>query len=283
MDWARAKTILIIAFIVTNIFLAYNVWEAKFYGHRSERISDERVEELVTILQRKDVHVGVPIPKDMYTGELLTVEYMEINMDGLLKTVYGREGISPIVQGDSVRYSENGIVLEVKNNREIFYNNLALRNKPKEGLTEQQAVKTAEDFLKEHNLYNAAMVIESVEAVEGGYLLSFGRQYKDKLLEVSFVEMEVALNGVRSMHMLWLNPVKEENSRKRICHAIDALIKVASLKEVQESVPAKIDDIRLVHYFDWGTAREGEAFPAWRISVNGKGYYVNALTGQVGK
>jgi len=58
---------------------------------------------------------------------------------------------------------------------------------------------------------------------------------------------------------------------------------VASRREVQESVPAEIDSIRLVHYFDWESAREGEAFPAWRISVNGEEYYVNALSGQVSK
>ncbi len=283
MDWARAKTILIIAFVITNIFLAYNVWQTKYYGHRSERISDDRIEELVDILQQRGMRVSAPIPKDLYTNEILTVEYMEIDTDGLMETVFGRKVINPVFQGDSARYSERGIVLEVKNNREIFYKNLNIRNKLKQSLTQQQAIKTCEDFLKEHNLYNPSMVVESVEATEEGYFLSFDQRYKDKLLEKSFVEMEVTSGGVHSLHMLWLNPVKAENSRKKISHAIDALIKVASRKEVQESGPAEIDSIRLVHYFDWESAREGEAFPAWRISVNGEAYYVNALTGQVSK
>lgn len=283
MDWARAKTILIIAFVITNIFLAYNVWETKYYGHRSERMGEDRIEELVSILEQRGMRVSAPIPKDLYTDEILTVEYMKIDTDGLMETVFGRKGINPVIQGDSVRYSERGIVLEVKNNREIFYKNLNLRNKPKQGLTQQQAVKTCEDFLKEHDLYNPSMVVKSVEETEEGYFLSFDRRYKDKLLEISFVDMEVTADGVHSLHMLWLNPVKAENSRKKISHAIDALIKVASRREVQESVPAEIDSIRLVHYFDWESAREGEAFPAWRISVNGEAYYVNALTGKVSK
>ena len=283
MDWARAKTILIIAFVITNIFLAYNVWQTKYYGHRSERMSDDRIEELVAILQQRGIRVSAPIPKNLYTDEILTVEYMEIDTERLMESVFGRKGINPVVQEESVRHSERGLVLEVKNSREIFYKNLNFRNKPKQGLTEQQAVKTCEDFLKEHNLYNPSMVVESVEETEEGYLLSFDQQYKDKLLEISFVEMEVTSDGVHSLHMLWLNPVKAENSRKKISHAIDALIKVASRKEVQGSAPAEIDSIRLVHYFDWESAREGEAFPAWRISVNGDAYYVNALTGQVSK
>jgi regulatory protein YycI of two-component signal transduction system YycFG len=111
MDWAKAKTILIIAFVITNIFLAYNVWNTKYYGHRSERISDDRIEELVDILQQRGMRVSAPIPKDLYTKEILTVEYMEIDTDGLMETVFGREGINPVVQGDSVRHSERGIVL----------------------------------------------------------------------------------------------------------------------------------------------------------------------------
>jgi len=283
MDWARAKTILIVAFIITNIFLAYNVWETKHYGHRSERISSESIHEVVSILGQRGILISAPIPKDLYTNEILTVEYMEINTDELLESIYGRKGVNAIVQGDSSRHSENGIIVEVKNNREIFYNNLNLRNGTGGSLTEQQALEAAEDFLRKHNLYKETMVIDSITKTDGGYSLAYDQQYKDKLLEVSIVEMEITPGGVRSMHMLWLNPVKVESSRKKISHAVDALIKVASRKDVQERAPVEIDSIRLVHYYDWEAAREGEAFPAWRISVNGEEYYVNALSGQVSK
>ena len=113
MDWARAKTILIIAFVITNIFLAYNVWQTKYYGHRSERISDDRIEELVNILQQRGISVSAPIPKDLYTNEILTVEYMEIDTDGLMETVFGTKGINTVVQGESVRHALRSIVLEV--------------------------------------------------------------------------------------------------------------------------------------------------------------------------
>ncbi|NLO25249.1 MAG: hypothetical protein GX114_03775 [Clostridiales bacterium] len=283
MDWGRAKTILIVAFIITNIFLAYNVWEAKYYGHRSERISDGGIGEVVEILAQRGIHVNVPVPKDIYTNEILTVKYTEIDASQLIKTVYTGRNVHPIIQGDSVRYSEGGIVLEVKNNREVFYNNLSLRHRPRGTLTEEEAVSIAEEFLKDHGLYKSTMTIDSVVPEGDGYLLTFLQKYKDKLLEVSVVEMEITSCGVHSMHMLWLDPVRVEKSRKRISHAVDALIKVAGQKEILKRIPVGIDSIRLVHYFDWETAREGEAFPAWRICVDGEAYYVNALSGQINR
>ncbi len=283
MDWARAKTILIIAFIITNAFLAYNVWETKYYGYRNERISDQSISEVVSILEGRGIQVNTSIPKDIYANGILTVEYMEINVQELMEAVYEKKGIVPVTQGDSVKHVEDGIILEVKNNKEIFYNNLDLRNKPKVGLSQQDAVKIGEDFLKKYNLYKPSMVIDSVVPIQDGYSLSLVQQYKDKLLEVSIVEMEVTSGGVHSMHLLWLNPMKMEASRKKIIHAIDALIKVAGQKEVMKSVPVEVDTIRLVHYFDWATAREGQAFPAWKVSVNGQAYYVNAFSGQINK
>jgi regulatory protein YycI of two-component signal transduction system YycFG len=281
MDWARAKTILITAFIITNIFLAYNVWQTKYYGYHSERISDRSISQVVEILQDKGIQVNASVPKDIYVDGILTVEYMEIDTDKLFSAVFGDNCTYPAPRDDSVKFVEGGKILEVKNNKEIFYNNLDLRNTPMNGLAEQQAVKIGENFLREYNLYKDTMTVDSIQPIENGYYLSYAQQYKNKPLEVSVVELEITSGGVYSMHMLWLDPVKMHSERTKIVHALDALIKVAGRREVADNAPVVIDSISLVHYFDWETAKEGEALPAWKISVDGEAYYVNALTGQI--
>src|SRR5690554_4646587 len=208
MDWARAKTILITAFIITNIFLAYNVWQTKYYGYHSERISDRSISQVVAILQEKGIQVNASVPKDIYVDGILTVEYMEIDTDKLFSAVFGDSNTYPAPRDDSVKFMEGGKILEVKNNNEIFYNNLDLRNMAMNGLTEQEAVKIGENFLKEYNLYKDTMTVDSIQPIENGYYLSYAQQYKNKPLEVSVVELEITSGGVYSMHMLWLDPVK---------------------------------------------------------------------------
>lgn len=281
MDWGRAKTILIIAFIVTNMFLAYNVWETKHHGYRSGQISDISIEEVVEALSERDIYVNVPVPRDLYIKEALTVEYSYIDTAQLTEEFYGGKDVPPVIRDDMARYSDDGIVLEIKNHRELFYNNLRLRNEPADPLAEQEAISIAEGFLKGYGLYKPAMTLGSVTPIEKGHVLSFSQQYKGILLEMSVVEMEVTSAGVHSMHMLWLEPVKAERNRKRIIHAVDALIKVAGQKEILDKTPVEIGSIELVYHFDWETAGEGEALPAWRICADGEAYYVDALSGQI--
>ncbi len=281
MDWGRAKTILIVAFIITNVFLAYNLWSSKYYGHRSERISSVNIDEVIEILDKKGVHVNAPIPKDIYTNEMLTVEYSQINIGQLAETIYGERDVRPKATAETIRYSEDGIVLEVKDNREIFYNNLGLRDRPTVLLTEQEGMDIAEDFLREHSLYRSTMIIDSIAPTDKGFSIFFAQKYKDTLLEVSILSMEVTSEGVRSMRMLWPEPVKAEKERKRISHAIDALIKVAGQRELLDERPVEVRSIKLIHYFDWDAAKGGETLPVWRICTDSGTYYVNALSGKI--
>ncbi len=281
MDWGRARTILITAFVIANIFLAYNLWETKHQGHRSERMSSTSIEEIIEILGQRGIHVNTPIPKEIYTKEALTVEYSRVDIAQLAKTVYGDGDVLPKVTEESVRYSEDGIILEVKNGREIFYNNLRLRDGSAGPLTEQEGVDLAKAFLNKYGLHKSTMIVDSVTATDEGYRVRFLQRYGDTLVEVSEVSMEVTSKGIRSMRMLWLEPVKSEKGRKKIVHAIDALIKVAGRKELLDKKPVNVNSIKLIHYFDWDMAKGGETFPVWRVCMDKGTYYVNALTGRI--
>jgi hypothetical protein len=280
MDWARAKTILIIAFIVTNIFLGYNVWQTKYYGYQDARIKEERIGEVISILEAKGIKVNCSIPRDIFIKGILTVEYMDIVPEELASHVFGKDKAFPIKQENSVKYMNGNKVLEIKNKREIYYTDLDQRSEPEESFTEHDAIKIGEGFLKNLNLYRRSMVVGEVVPTRMGYSVNFVQEYKGKLVEISFVQMEVTSKGVYSMHMLWLNPLKMDSSRKRIIPAVEALIKAVSKKEISSNTPTIIDSIKLIYYFDWEDAKEGEAFPVWKIRLNGENYYINALTGQ---
>ncbi|MBA1334683.1 MAG: hypothetical protein HPY66_2587 [Firmicutes bacterium] len=280
MDWSRAKTILIIAFIITNLFLGYNVWQKSSYGYVDERAKEERITEVVALLESKGVEVEVVIPRDTQMQGILTVEYMEIFPQELASLLFRDRSVYPVTQGNSVKYVDGSEILEIKNNREVFYTNLDRRNGQGGNLLERDAIRIGETFLKEIKLYKPGMVIDKIASTETGYYINYIQQYQGRQVEVSLVQMEVTSKGVYSMHMLWLNPVRIDNNTKKIIPAIEALIKVVSKKEIAGKPPVIIEGINLIYYFDWEDAKEGEAFPVWKIRVNGKNYYINALTGQ---
>jgi len=279
MDWSRAKNILIIAFLLTNIILAFNIYN----GYRDLLVSDQEISEVIEILNEKGIEINSDIPRDASIPGILTVEYREFVPAKLAAGFFGDASLEPIKQDDSTIFMGNGKKLEVKNNSEIIYLDLSLKDELKSDLAANDAVNISKDFLIKTGLYNSSMIVDEVISTEKGYSVTYAQKYEDKPLEVSIVQLEVTPRGVYSLYMLWLNPKSMENDRKKIIPASQAVLKVVSTNEIFKNASVKIEDIKLVYYFNWKGAKEGEAFPAWKIRVNEENYYINALTGQYHK
>lgn len=85
MDWKRAKSILIFAFIVLNLVLAITLYR----NIRGGEVSQETINTTQKILEQNDVHIECPIPR--YTGKDYLLQYEETFLDKD-KIVYGLLG-----------------------------------------------------------------------------------------------------------------------------------------------------------------------------------------------
>lgn len=279
MDWSRAKSILIVAFLLTNIFLIFNLYNE----HRDLSVSVQEINEVTQILNEKGIKINANIPRNASIPGILTVEYQEFSPAQLTSSFFGEENMKPVKQNGSTIFIKDEKKLEIKNNREIIYLDLKLRDDPRDDLTSNDATNISKEILRRTGLFRSSMIVDRVVPSKKGYYITYVQEYEDVLLEVSFVQLEVTPRGVYSLYMLWLNPKNMEKDRKKIVPASQALLKVVSRKEFLKETPTRIDDIRLVYYFNWKEAKEGEAFPAWKIVVDGENFYVNALTGQFDK
>lgn len=279
MDWSRVKTILIIAFLFTNVFLAYNIYNQHSYSSAVQ----QRIEEVIEIIDSRGIKINCDIPKDAYIQGTLTVKYREFPHQRVASLLFNGRKVIPVKQDKSVIYVYGDRKLEVKNGKEIIYLDLNLKDKLRDAFSSEEAVNIGTSFLKETGLFVSGMVLDKVTATEKGYAITFAQEYKGSPLEVSFVRMEVTPEGVYSAHMLWLDPVSMEKERKRIIPAAEALLKVIGSEDVSKKDSFQVEDIRLIYYFNWEDAKEGEAFPAWKVFIDGDVYYINALTGQFEK
>lgn len=53
MDWSKAKNILIIAFMITNVFLIYHIEKDIFDHHTVVMLKENHVQNVVHILEEK--------------------------------------------------------------------------------------------------------------------------------------------------------------------------------------------------------------------------------------
>ena len=73
LNWSKAKSILIIAFILTNVFLAANLLSEE--NKELSTVKDSFVEDVLEILGRKNISVDAEIPDELPSLNMLNVKY----------------------------------------------------------------------------------------------------------------------------------------------------------------------------------------------------------------
>ncbi|GGE05824.1 hypothetical protein GCM10011571_03680 [Marinithermofilum abyssi] len=65
MDWSRAKTILILAFLALNLFLSYQLFQARGEQSQTRNITENTQEELEQLAREKNIHLQADIPQGL--------------------------------------------------------------------------------------------------------------------------------------------------------------------------------------------------------------------------
>lgn len=81
MDWSRAKTILILSFLLLNMTLGYELWANQWLVGDKKTTADQAV-ELNKLLQNRGIRVGTEIPKDVPKMKEIVVKWVEGNNYG---------------------------------------------------------------------------------------------------------------------------------------------------------------------------------------------------------
>ncbi|MFC5450611.1 two-component system regulatory protein YycI [Paenibacillus aestuarii] len=110
MNWGRAKTILILSFLILNMILGFQMWSAK-RSNQTEIAADASgtVEELNRVLRSKNIRITEDLPTDLPKMKVITVKFdenMKLDEEKPLKqpmtmtTILGK-GVSKEVQARS--------------------------------------------------------------------------------------------------------------------------------------------------------------------------------------
>ena len=88
MDWNKSNTILIVAFIILNIFLFISFYNNTF-SEEYDVMSDEQfVTSVEDLLKQKNIKINCSIPSDTYILPVLETEYDIVQVDNELLNKY---------------------------------------------------------------------------------------------------------------------------------------------------------------------------------------------------
>lgn len=189
MDWSKSKTILIIAFILTNLVLGYNLYINVFRYDSQDIFSDSSISNLNKLLSTKNISINTQIPKDIPNLSTLSIKYEDLNKSDL-DSIFKGEGIYTV------------------DNKHIIYKGKAdIKNFD----TKECTLFTK--FLKKYKFDEDTYLKATIKKSDCVEIIYTGK-YKDYFLEESYMKFIFYNNKDFLFEKLWIVPI-EEKSRKK--------------------------------------------------------------------
>ncbi len=283
MDWTRARAILLAAFAVVNLILAYSLWGPKGEMDPSEPTARSQLVQLRARLDERGLLLpsGVTVPTTPAPMRFLRVEFRQ----------------DPTKSGSSGEVSEgaaDGAGLRARYDAGTRETVLVPVNRDEQtpvDLSDRVALReAAEDFLREHGLLPAEVQLSGIFLREDGAMVEFVPAFEGLPVFSGYLRVYLSAQGIERVVQHWVEPVGfKDGAAKAVRPAAEALLRLAGHLQAGGEHVRTIVDVRLGYYSGPSvTVPEAEEIsawdtvPVWRITLdNGQVYYVNAFNGEL--
>lgn len=290
MDWSKAKNVLIVAFIITNIFLVYCIEKNMFDRGDLQFISDAYIKNVENYLVDVGLRLDIDIPREIISLPELMVKYKVFDPKELAEEFLGEN----YKELENNRFVSGSRTVESISNKKFIYKNL-IKEAVSYPLDEGEAIQISNQFLRKHGLMQEDLKLQQIYfgIIEDFgdvplYKLVYNQTYKDRFLGESYIHVYVRHKEVVGVEAMLLEFEKTYGDKKRIIPATEALLRKMNdiLKDNQEYEDIIITEMEIGYYFNpvnidfttWDTIESGTTSPSWKIVLNnGKTYYVEAL------
>lgn len=266
MDWNKANTILIIAFIVINISLViatFNNIPSEDYDVMSD---DYFVNNVENILKNNNIIINCEIPTDTYFLPVLDIEYNMININDDLLQNYLGENIKAI-EDVFIYDNSKGETLEIIDGKKIRY---TIRNKVPGKIQKEEFINdTISNFIKEKNI-NSDDFKETYRYIsEDVNYVIYNQIHNGYSIENSYMYFFVDNEGIYNFEIQKAILINEIKDKIRTLPAIEALPRLLTYDDVKDK---EIINIEMTYYSledeNWKYITRINSDPTWKINFN---------------
>lgn len=247
MDWSKAKNILIVALLITNLVLGLAI-----YNNRNDSGGIDQaavIQNTVLLLREHGIFVEDSVISERAERlPVLSVKYRSMD----------RELMTRLLSETEIRLSEN------------------------DGQEEYR--RAAESLLKALGIGSENCVYEEMTKEEGEALaiLRFGTEYEGYSLDNAKVYVAFRNGRPEEISERWVEPISMGQNKKRVMPASTAMLTFMTLRETQlrensdtelTAEEIRVEDLCLVYWLEGytnnGGVSEDTAVPYWCIRYNG--------------
>ncbi len=261
MDLSRAKTILIIAFLILNSILLYQIHIKQKGDSDYSSLLLEEIREVEELLQAEGIYLNQEIPSAIPDRPFLKTE----------KTDYFPSEIRKEIAGN-----DPDLLIDVQPGKGINY---TWKDEDSEARKAYDIANGYEGFLRNY-LYQWRSLHFYTERLSNnnGYIM-YVQYYDDYPIYGTMAVAMIDSGKIVKWHQNVLTQIEAEETTRPILAAATALRRLPS---VIEERPVTIDKIELGYYSRFS---EGDSWllpPVWGVTLStGEEFYINAFTGEL--
>lgn len=277
MDLTRAKTILILAFLLLNSYLGYQVW------HQSEIylsyliVTPEEMEEVLGQMAVNNYQVTAALPRQAQAMSLLSVRGQDVEEEKFVKALFLSSPLREEENGE-IKYTHQEETLVFPGKGRVTY-----RRPGSPGTVEdvRELQRRGEDFLKDKNLLPADARFDAVYPGPGDIrVVAFTQLYEGFSLYTSYISLYVTGGQIIGFDYFWLEPLEFSGENRYVLPATQALLRFLEIHGPARR-PEEIVGITLGYFSREYDAQKWDVVPVWRIATGtGKVTYINAFSGE---
>lgn len=275
MDLSRAKTILIITFLVLNLYLVVSLRQNPSAVYHGGVLTAEEAELTRELLAQAGYEASAAIPRQTPQLSLLLVSRPV--EEG---TAWAQKQWGTVPRGSWL--AEAGVLRYVSGDETLDISPLGLvvLKKSSSSFTAENHRQQVEQLLRNRGFWQDNLKFDAMFAdSHGGVTYRYVQVFHDYPVFNGFVEARIDPDGALEIHYHRIEPLEFGD---RELQAISAAVAADTLlRQPGGFTGKKIIDISLGYYSQVYDAQRWEIAPAWRFAADdGSVFYVNALTGE---
>ncbi|MDW7670961.1 MAG: two-component system regulatory protein YycI [Bacillota bacterium] len=292
MDWTKAKTILIAAFIMTNLFLAASLLQDPA-RQEVAAVNEPYRMQTVQFLEDLGMTLETELPRTIPTLAPMTVEYRFFSPVDTAVQFLGDDW--ELVSMDT--FEKEGARLRIVNDKQLIYQRFeAGENLP--NMNETTLTEVSDTFLRERGLFTDGLQLTQIYLgtvpeyhPDPLHKLVYEQTYHGRFMGESYVHVYLNQWGIVAVEALLLEDpadIEQTGTPRAMIDAPEALLRKLDeiLADQLGEGPIVVSRIEAGYYFaltgdpitPWESVASGTAVPAWKIILkNGDTYYQEAF------
>jgi hypothetical protein len=256
MDWNKAKTILIIGFIMIDAFLFTQVYDI---GSNLGKDGDP----VIQVLNDHGIEIEAEISSEDLSLPLLEVEYEIYDGDSPELVKFLGSDFYEIKPDEHYRNDDSGS-MQISDGKKLVFQ---LRKTEHDyNLDQEKAFNLVQKFIEEYSMDMENYGEINLVSKNGIYNIAYHEMYGDYSLENSYVTFVVDGNGVVGFEEQKINSVRESQGTVSITKGEEAILRLLRHDDISGHT---LKEVKICYYDDesgedWKNIVKDTVDPTWK-------------------